>query len=312
VSDASSDKAQPQVEDLENALRDPVKRARLAAALSQNVHGSREALSAWQRYRPFLAGLASGAVVVFAFLVPSIQEQWNLYRSGKVVDQYARIAQRLFDQQKYTPAEQAFQKAVEMSEGRRLDLVEAQMRAHVQRVNENPEWRGTVPEDISDGDFLYLLEIQAGMTRARERAQTLAAFGVWLASVGRLDDAKLRVEEALALDPRNADAHVNLGNILDGRGEEGAAEAEYRRAIEIDPRHPGAHYNLGLALLEAGHPVEAEASLRAYVALKPGEAQGRQRLAEALEAQGRSDEAAVLRRSRFSVPALQPTPAASP
>src|SRR5262245_47869176 len=129
------------------------------------IAGDNAMTSLWARYRSFIAGLVSGAVLVLAFLVPSVQEQWNLYRSGRVVDEFAHIGRQLLAQGQFTAAERAFDKAVEMSEGRRLDLIELQLQAHVQRVNENPEWRGAVPEDLSDGDFLYLLAMQAGESR---------------------------------------------------------------------------------------------------------------------------------------------------
>ena len=237
--------------------------------------------SLWQRYRSFLAGLASGAVLVLAFLVPSVQEQWNLYRSSKVIDQYARIGRQLYEQHQYSAAEKAFDKAVEMSEGRRLDLLEWQLRSHVQRVNENPEWRGHVPEDLSDGDFLYLLEIQSGPRRDRDRAATLAAFGAWLVSMRRPAEAGQRLEEALRLDPTNPAVHVNLGNLWDDRSDPVRAEAEYRRALEIAPDTPAALYDLGTLLIETSRPGEALVPLQRYVALKPDDSEGARRLAEA-------------------------------
>ncbi len=235
----------------------------------------------WHRSRSFLAGLASGAVLVLAFLVPSVQEQVNLWRSGRVIDQYARIGHQLLDKGQFAAAERAFDKAVEMSEGRRLDLIESQLAAHVQRVNENPEWRGAVPEDLSDGDFLYLLEMQAAPSRMRERATTLAAFGAWLASVGRPVEAAKRLDEALRLDPRNAAAHVNLGNIRDDHGDLAVAEQEYRRALELDADNTAALYDLGVLLLEAGRRNEALAPLRRYAELKPDDTEATRRLAEA-------------------------------
>ena len=270
---------------IEVALQDPATRQRVAAALAREAPAPTPGRVAWERRRSFLTGLGSGAVLVLAFLLPSIQDQWNLYRSGRVIDQYVRIGSRLFEQRRYSAAEKAFEKAVEMSEGRRLDLIEYQMRAHVQRVNENVEWRGTVPGDISDGDFLYLLEMQSGPQRTHERAATLTAFGSWLAGAGRASEAEARLREALTLDPRNADAHVGLGNVLDDRGDQPGAEREYRRAIELDANDTNALYNLGLLLLDTARLSEAEALLRKYVALKPDDAEGHRQLATIL-AQG--------------------------
>lgn len=237
--------------------------------------------SPWSRYRSFIAGVISGAVLVLAFLVPSVQEQWNLYRSGRVVDEFAHIGRQLLSQGQFTAAERAFDRAVEMSEGRRLDLIELQLQAHVQRVNENPEWRGTVPEDLSDGDFLYLLAMQPEKSRIRDRAATLAAFGAWLASAGRPVEAAKRLDEALRLDPDNAAAHVNLGNLRDDRGDLDAAESEYRRALQLQADNPAALYDLGVLLLENGRSEEALALLRRYAELRPDDAEAARRVAEA-------------------------------
>ena len=277
---------------IDEALKDPATRARVAAALTAYTPLSPGRW--WQRHQPLLAGVVSGAVVLLAFLLPSVQDQWNLYRSGKVIDQYVRIGRELFEQKHYASAEKAIAKAVEMSEGRRLDLIEAELRAHVQRVNEDPEWRGSVPEDISEGDFLYLLAMQGDEGRTRDRAATLVAYGAWLASGGRSSDAERRLLEAIALDATNVDAHVNLGNLLDDRGDARAAEQEYGRAIELAPDDSGALYDLGILLLTTGRAVDAEAPLRRYIGIKPDEPEGFRRLSEALALQARPQEAAEM------------------
>ena len=277
---------------IESALRDPLTRARIAAALAE--HG-RSSGPWWKRQQPRLAGIVSASVLLFAFLLPSIQDQWNLYRGGKVIDQYAQIGARLFEQRHYASAEKAFEKAVEMSDGRRLDLIEAQLRAHVQRVIEVPQWRGAVSEEISEGDYLYLLQLQSAHGREHDRAHTLAAFGAYLASNGRITDAEQQLRAALELDPSNSDAHINLGNLFDDRGDAQSAEREYRRAIELDHDEPSAYYNLGTLLLTAGRAKEAEVSLRQYIALEPDEAEGYVQLAESLAAQGRNLEAGQIR-----------------
>ncbi len=277
---------------IDEALKDPATRARVAAALA--AYTPPPPSRWWQRQQPLLAGLVSGAVVLLAFLLPSVQDQWNLYRSGKVIDRYVRIGRELYEQKHYASAEKAIAKAVEMSEGRRLDLIEAELRAHVQRVNEDPEWRGSVPEDISEGDFLYLLAMQGDEGRSRDRAATLVAYGAWLASGGRSGDAERRLLEAIALDATNVDAHVNLGNLLDDRGDARAAEQEYRRAIELSPDDSGALYDLGILLLTTGRAVDAEAPLRRYIGIKPDEPEGFRRLSEALALQARPQEAAEM------------------
>ncbi len=52
-------------------------------------------------------------------------------------------------------------------------------------------------------------------------------------------------QRAIALDPGNADAHVNLGRLYQMKGQLQAARRYYRKAIEIVADHQLALYNLG-------------------------------------------------------------------
>ena len=40
---------------------------------------------------PFLAGVGSAAVMVLAFFIPSLQDQWDRYQSRKVIEQYVNL-----------------------------------------------------------------------------------------------------------------------------------------------------------------------------------------------------------------------------
>ena len=51
------------------------------------------------------------------------------------------------------------------------------------------------------------------------------------------------------IDPNNADAHNNLGNVLEGLGKVTDAEACYRKAISLMPGHAPALNNLGVVLM---------------------------------------------------------------
>jgi tetratricopeptide (TPR) repeat protein len=57
---------------------------------------------------------------------------------------------------------------------------------------------------------------------------------------------------ALAVDGGHADAHVNLGRLLQVRGDPKGAESHYRAALRMRPGDATAAYNLGTALEDQG------------------------------------------------------------
>ena len=85
----------------------------------------------------------------------------------------------------------------------------------------------------------------------RDDSETRRLLADVLKTLGRFDDASREYKRALALDPRNAGAWFNYGNLLrtgfhDRRG---ALEA-YRRASEADPNYGEAQFSMGVMLME--------------------------------------------------------------
>jgi Tfp pilus assembly protein PilF len=291
---------------LQEIRANPQLRAELAAALLEQ--GNPAPPDWWSdRARPFLAGLSSAAVVMLAFLVPSMQDLWDRFETRRAVARYAQIGQDLMSQHQYTAAEASFDRALELAGTQRLDLIELKMQAHVQRMEEDPEWPGAVPESLTESDFLYALAIDAGPGKALERAKVLGAYGTYLAQARRWPEAEQRLRQALELSPESPDLHVWLGNLLGDRGQPVEAEKEYRQALRLGPGNTNAHYNLGLLLDELGQAASAEQQFRAYVQQRPASSDGHLRLAEVLEAQGKTAEAG---RSRLLAESLGPEAAA--
>ncbi len=77
---------------------------------------------------------------------------------------------------------------------------------------------------------------------------------------GRMADAMTCFQRALQLEPDNADAHNNLGNVLKDAAQVTAAIAYYRRALQLKPDFAWALNNLGNALKDQGQIDEAVAS----------------------------------------------------
>ncbi len=98
---------------------------------------------------------------------------------------------------------------------------------------------------------------------------------------------------ALALDPRHADAHVNLG-CLDHEADRLAdAEAHYRAALDARPADVTARFDLAVVLEDRGRDDEARGLYAACLADDPGCAEAHFNLARLCERAG--DEEAVLR-----------------
>ncbi len=107
----------------------------------------------------------------------------------------------------------------------------------------------------------------------------------------KLDEAIAAYRKAIELDPKYANAHINLGNALRNQGKLDEAIACFRKAIELDPKSAIAHNNLGLALRDQGKLDEAIASFRKAIELDPKYAAAHNNLGRALRDQKKLDEA---------------------
>ncbi len=76
-------------------------------------------------------------------------------------------------------------------------------------------------------------------------------------------DAMAHYDRALALNPKDANAHNNLGVALAALGRIADAIVRHEHALDLDPENARAHYNLGLALTAQGRTDEAVTRHRA-------------------------------------------------
>ena len=112
-----------------------------------------------------------------------------------------------------------------------------------------------------------------------------------LLSQGKLAEATAQFEHAAILKPDFAEVHNNLGNILQGQGKLEQAVARYQRAAALKPDLAEAHNNLGNALKDLGKLTEATAQFEQAAVLKPNLAEIRFNLGNALLRQGKLDAA---------------------
>jgi predicted O-linked N-acetylglucosamine transferase (SPINDLY family) len=128
-----------------------------------------------------------------------------------------------------------------------------------------------------------------------EAARAEYQLGNDLAKAGHFTEAIAHYEEALRLDPRHVNAHVNLGTAQYRLGDLDAAIACYRRALDVDPKSLRAHTNLAMLLRERGHERGAlDEAIRHFETarhLQPGNAVVLRELAGLLWEVGRNREA---------------------
>lgn len=280
--------------DIEKLLAEPGVREVVAAAIEEALAERRER-SWWQRLKPWAAGAASALVTMLAFFLPSLQDQWDRYDARRVIQRYVELGRDFMQEERYKLAEEAFAKAFELSENKRLDIEAERLEARVEQVNADPVWGQKNPEGLTESDFLYLLDFRKGRGHERQRAATLNSYGVFLAGEKRWHDSEAALREAIRLDSTKAEPFVNLGNLLSDQNRSREAEVAYRKAVALDRSSASAQYNLGLLLAQTGRPAEAEAALRRAVELAPDDPDALRELAAQLARNGKAAEARELR-----------------
>jgi hypothetical protein len=115
--------------------------------------------------------------------------------------------------------------------------------------------------------------------------------GTVLLQKGRVSDALLVNEKAVALSPQDVENHNSLGDNLRRMGKLDLAEASFKQAIALKPDFAEAHNNLGITLKELGKLNEAEVSFRKAMELKPTYANAMNSLGITLKELGRIKEA---------------------
>jgi len=130
-----------------------------------------------------------------------------------------------------TPVPESPESGLEASYRYSSKVLGMQAKLHKTRAVDIPEVR----------DYIGLVDArQAGPVELEE-------FSHLLAQKGFLEIALVYSEEALRLDPDNAEYWTNHATIARFMGDYSEAIDSYRKALEIDPGLAFAHYNLGVS-----------------------------------------------------------------
>ena len=108
---------------------------------------------------------------------------------------------------------------------------------------------------------------------------------------GRLSESLVPSQKSVLLEPGDAEAHNNLGIILQELGRLNDAEESFRKAKKLKHNYAEAHNNLGAVLQELERLNEAEESFGEAVLLKPDYAEAHSNLGAVLQELERLNEA---------------------
>ncbi|HEY9227514.1 MAG TPA: tetratricopeptide repeat protein, partial [Gemmatimonadaceae bacterium] len=161
----------------------------------------------------------------------------------------------------------------------------------------------------------YMLGLSAwksgDLTRARsafERSleldstnvKTLLNLGRVLLDQNQVDDAAVRIAEAVRIDSGSAETHRMMARVQAARGQRDSAMVSYRVAMSIDTADSWSMNNLGLLLIEQGRYEEALSPLARAVELRPEAPAFANNLGVALERTGHPKAAADAFRSALT------------
>ncbi|MBW8458683.1 MAG: tetratricopeptide repeat protein [Thiobacillus sp.] len=144
------------------------------------------------------------------------------------------------------------------------------------------------PLGLTDKAEAYLrsaIEIDPGHANAHGN------LGLVLQDAGRLGEAEPAFQRALELSPDDMAGMINLGNLYRATQRPAQAEAAFRKALAKAPENINALYNLGLLLSESGRADEAEAAFRQSLKIRPNQADVYNDLGNVLMDRLRLDEA---------------------
>ena len=167
-------------------------------------------------------------------------------------------------------------------------------RSQYSTTNQNP------PEDVINN--LINLYNQGQLSNVIEDAKALtqqypASFMVWsllgvaAAQTGQLEKAIFAFQRVIAIQPNNADAYNNMGNVLKDQGKLEEAIESYQHALTLKPDHADAYNNMGTALKNKG---KLEEAIRAYIKaieIKPDFAEAHNNMGNVRKDEGKLEEA---------------------
>ncbi len=143
----------------------------------------------------------------------------------------------------------------------------------------------TAEPPVQDPLFQRIRELNQGAQAHTRRAMELE-------KAGKLEDAIREQEQALAVEPANVQAHINLISLYGRTGDRIQAKQQFDEAVRLAPGRSDAWYNYGVLLFGERNYDEAEEAFRRALLLNPGYAEARTNLGAIYELKGQLGAAA--------------------
>jgi tetratricopeptide (TPR) repeat protein len=157
----------------------------------------------------------------------------------------------------------------------------AEMGQHLAAYSKN----ATVEPPLEDPLFKRIHELNMGVQAHLQR-------GAELEKAGLLEEAIRENEAALAVDPRDVQAHINLISLHARLADPAKAQQHFEAAIALDPGRSDAWYNDGVLLFNQRNYAAAEKALHKALDINPDYAEAHNELGTIYERQDRLDDAA--------------------
>jgi len=144
---------------------------------------------------------------------------------------------------------------------------------------------------MSAGDIHGAIQcFERAIELAPDFAEAHTNLGMLLDQEGMTDEAERHYRQSLNLNPGYGETYMNLGVLLFGQKRFQEAETAYRRALELTPENAAAWSNLGALQAYTKQEKEAERSYRRALAIDPDDRKASFNLGCLLLRQGRYEE----------------------
>jgi TolB-like protein/DNA-binding winged helix-turn-helix (wHTH) protein/Tfp pilus assembly protein PilF len=163
-------------------------------------------------------------------------------------------------------------------------LAEAHASLAFTKMNYDWDWPG------AESEFQQALQLNPNYADAHHW------YGLYLAAMGRPDEAMTEMKRARELDPLSLIINTNVGWLWYFARQYDEAINEYRKSLDMDPDFCSAHVKLGWAYEQQGRYAEAIVEFQTVLAVSPDDVALRAMLARAYALSGRRHEAADMLR----------------